>query len=143
MRLLFLILSIGLIATLAMTAFSYAMSYFTNCKLKEPQLLNILINRTSATHLSLDKEHVVGWALHILVGMLFVGTFVILHALFNFSISLLTGVVFGFSAGLVGVCFWSITFYLHPNPPAINRTIYYIQLIPAHILFGITMIALF
>jgi len=137
------IFSIGIVSTIAMTIFSYTISYITNNKFEEPQLLNILIDKLPRANFSLSREHILGWGLHLFIGIVFVGSFFLLDYIFNINFTLSTGVIFGFFAGLIGVCFWSICFAVHPNPPDIKRNIYYLQLIPAHIIFGITMIVLF
>jgi len=131
------IFSIGVFSTLAMTAFSYALSYFTSNKFEEPQLLNILLDRITSAEKRFYNEHIVGWSIHCLIGILFVIVYFLLKYFQILPQGILYDSLFGFCAGIIGVLFWSITFSLHPNPPKINRALYYLQLIPAHIIFGI------
>jgi len=137
------IVAVGFFATIAMTIFSYVLSYFTSNELEEPQLLNKLINNHPGNSYIMNKEHSVGWAIHLFIGILFVAVFEVLLTLQVLNSTLLTGVLFGLVAGCVGVAFWWSAFTLHPKPPHINRTLYYAQLVPAHIIFGITMVALY
>jgi len=137
------IVAVGILATIAMTIFSYVLSYFTNNELEEPQLLNKLINNHPGNSYVMNNEHSVGWAIHLFIGILFVAVFEVFVTLQVLNSTLLTGILFGFVAGLIGVGFWSSAFTLHPKPPHINRPLYYVQLVPAHIIFGITMVLLY
>ena len=134
------IVTTGIIATLGMTAFSYIFSYIFKSNFKEPQLLNILIDRLQLFRSSIHREHILGWTIHFSIGMFFVIVFLLLLFYKLVDFSLITGLLFGLGAGLVGVCVWSFVFLVHRNPPDIKRWLFYIQLIIAHIIFGIIMI---
>lgn len=134
------ILTAGIFATIAMTALSYGLSHLFKSNFKEPQLLNYLIDKLPNFEINIAREHILGWALHFSIGFLFVTIFLILNNFYNFPLTILTGIIFGALAGLVGIAVWSTAFALHPNPPSINKPLYYIQLLAAHIVFGISMI---
>lgn len=136
------ILSVGFLATLAMTAFSYFFSYLLKGNFKEPQLLNYLIDKMPKSTINVCREHILGWFIHFSVGFLFVIAFKIVGYLYALELSFRTGIIFGTLAGLIGVGAWSSAFALHPNPPSINKTLFYIQLIFAHIMFAIVMVLL-
>lgn len=136
------IITAGILATLGMTAFSYLVSFFSKSKFEEPQLLNILIRRYHKTTTAICREHIIGWTIHFLIGMLFVGVFKILQDLSVVALTIESGVIFGFSGGILGVVFWWFLLSVHPNPPQINKTVYFIQLVIAHIIFGICLIYL-
>ncbi|OAB78642.1 hypothetical protein [Cochleicola gelatinilyticus] len=136
------IITVGIIATLGMTAFSYLVSYFSNSKFEEPQLLNILIRRYQGPATTICREHVLGWTIHFLIGMLFVGVFKILQGYSIVTLTLLSGSIFGFLGGIFGVGFWGFILKIHPNPPQINKVVYFIQLVIAHVIFGICLIYL-
>ncbi|PVW16257.1 hypothetical protein [Marixanthomonas spongiae] len=82
MTFLFSVISIGVLATLTMTAFSYGISYFTRNNLKEPQLLNLFIENIPAQPMKMGKEHVVGWVIHVLIGIFLVVIFNVCKHLF-------------------------------------------------------------
>lgn len=134
------ILTTSILATLAMTAFSYLFSYMVKGNHKEPQLLNYLLDKLPNNNSAICREHVYGWLIHFSIGFLFVAAFELLRFYFNISLSLVIGTIFGFIAGLIGISGWSIFFALHPNPPKNNKLLYFTQLIFAHIIFGITMV---
>jgi len=137
------IIAIGILSTIAMTAFSYALSILTKNKFEEPQLLNELISRLPKVQITLPREHVLGWLLHVLVGIFFVGIYAVLYHYNIVTHSILSGGIYGFAAGLFGVLIWAISLSIHPNPPVLNRLAFYLQLVPAHVIFGITMILLY
>ncbi|MDR6301775.1 hypothetical protein [Mesonia maritima] len=126
-------------ATIVMTFFSYFYSEVKNEKFKEPQLINILINRLPNFSTAIGKHHILGWLLHFLIGFIFTALFFLIWK--YISISWLSGIVLGFFAGLLGVLGWRIAFSVHPNPPEIQFSKFYIQLIVAHILFGLSCVA--
>ncbi|MDR6302250.1 hypothetical protein [Mesonia maritima] len=126
-------------ATTVMTFFSYFYSEVKNEKFKEPQLINILINRLPNFSTAIGKHHILGWFLHFLIGFIFTALFFLIWK--YISISWLSGIVLGFFAGLLGVLGWHIAFSVHPNPPEIQFSKFYIQLIVAHFLFGLSCVA--
>lgn len=134
------ILSVGIYATVAMTAFSYAFSYIFHSNFKEPQLLNYLIAHLPNSNLSLHREHVLGWVIHISIGCFFVTVFKILLLFYDINLSWVTGLVFGAIAGLIGIGVWTMMLNLHPDPPKIKRKTFYLQLFFAHLIFGIVMV---
>tara|TARA_A100000171_G_scaffold53080_1_gene76413 strand:- start:1066 stop:1500 length:435 start_codon:yes stop_codon:yes gene_type:complete len=137
------LLGISLVATLAMTLFSYALSYLTKSKFEEPQLLNLLVSRHKRLKYLTSREHIIGWALHFGIGLVFVILFYVVHKLFDVSITYSFGAFFGFIAGIAGVLGWQILLYIHPDPPDFNRKLFFIQLIIAHIIFGLTIITIY
>ena len=138
----FHIITIGIIATLAMTAFSYLLSAITKRNFREPRLINLLLKRATIISTHLCSEHIIGWAIHLFIGILFVACFLGLTVIDIFQINYSSGFLFGCLAGTVGAVFWGITLKLHPDPPKLKKIWYLIQLIPAHIVFGVVMIAL-
>lgn len=136
------IITVGIFATIAMTAFSYGFSYIFKGNFKEPQLLNYLIDRLPKNSTSICREHIYGWLIHICTGILFVLIFKAVTIFIDIDLSFLNGFIIGLLAGLIGVGTWSLAFIFHPNPPSNNRLMYYLQLICAHIIFGIAMVYL-
>lgn len=136
------IITVGILATIAMTVFSYGFSYIFNGNFKEPQLLNYLIDKLPKNTSSICSEHIYGWLIHICTGILFVIIFKIVTNFIIIDLSFWNGFLTGLLAGLFGVGVWSVFFTLHPNPPSNNKLMFYFQLIFAHIIFGIVMVYL-
>ncbi|SHI73260.1 hypothetical protein SAMN04488096_10426 [Mesonia phycicola] len=133
MKTIVILLFTSVIATLCMSAFSYLYSNIINQNFKEPQLLNILIQRLSLVNFT--KQIFIGWLLHLFTGVIFmVGLYFLWqnYIVPNWFNTLLLGVVLG----LIGALIWKITFSLHPNPPNINLSHYIIHLILAHVVFS-------
>jgi len=136
------ILAVGILSTTAMTLFSYGLSYLTKKRFREPQLLNELISQFPKNSLHLCREHILGWTIHLFIGFFFVASFEVLSRFDLMDDSIESGILYGFLSGLVGVAGWWLSLHLHPNPPKLNRAQYFIHLIPAHVVFGITMVQL-
>jgi len=134
------ILTAALFATLAMTLFSYVTSRVLHHNFREPQLLNLLLDKLPSERFSLVKEHIIGWIIHFSIGGLFVFIFVQLRKFFNIDLSLETGIIYGTLAGILGAIAWRIFFALHPFPPQIKKWQFLFHLIFAHIVFGMVMI---
>ncbi len=129
----------GIVATTLMTAFSYILSNLLNRQFREPELLNIVLSRSDFFRLELSKNSSAGWILHFLIGWLFIWIFEMVWKLEFVSLSIISGFILGLAAGIIGVLGWKLFFYLSKNPPETNWNIeYYIQLIIAHIIFGVS-----
>jgi hypothetical protein len=127
-------------SALAMTAFSYMLSGILKKNFKEPQFINILIDRIRKKKDIVKREHVTGWLIHLSIGILFVQMFKICSFIFYMPLSVMTAVIFGIIAGINGACSWSLILRIHPHPPAINRLLFYSQLVVAHVIFGMVMV---
>lgn len=128
-----IILSV-LVGTSLMTLFSYLMTYEVKEQFKEPQLLNKLLNRSDI--FDIDNSRFSGWLIHYGMGALFV---IVYHFIWKFSPidpSLLSGAIFGFVSGFIGITGWFFVFRTHHNPPDIDVGDYFTHLIVAHIIFG-------
>lgn len=140
MLLLSIILTTGFFATLAMTFFSYTTSRIFKHNFREPELLNLLLDRLPKANLNISKEHVIGWAIHISIGCLFVYIFLQMDKLYTINFTWITGLLFGTIAGTFGAVVWRIFYALHPCPPKTKKWQFLIHLIFAHIVFGLVMI---
>lgn len=127
----------ALAGTSLMTLFSYFLAYRFHKQFKEPELLNELYTKTGTRGRSLKAVPAFGWTLHYLVGTVFVVLYHVIWQLTVLDPSFMSGVMLGFFSGFVGVAVWSILFNLHPDPPIIHFHQYYLQLIGAHVVFGI------
>lgn len=133
-----LVLLPAFVATSAMTAFSYAYSAVVNKKFREPELLNILLMRWNDAFIQITKRSIVGWVIHYLVGVFFMFVFHLIWEGLEIEATVLSGMIMGIAAGILGVIGWNITFWIHPNPPKLDFKQYYVHLIMAHVVFGLS-----
>lgn len=131
------ILFSGIIATSIMTLFSYIVSAFSHSQFREPQLLNQLIKRSTALPFKPGQKNLTGWIIHYAIGIFFVVIFDFIWNYTDFEPSIFTGALLGFIFGFIGITGWKIMFSLNPDPPEINFRNFYLQLLPAHVIFGI------
>ena len=134
------ILTVGILATAAMTATSYIFSYLFHGNFKEPQLLNYLLDKLPTGHARFSREHVIGWVIHFSIGCFFILVIKLLQSHFSISYTLETAIIFGIVAGTIAIAVWNLMFYLHPNPPSIKKSLFYFQLLIAHLVFGAVMV---
>ena len=123
----------ALVATSLMTLFSYAYSAVRKQQFRETELLNHLLARLHWIDPSAGVHHWAGWCIHYLIGLFFVAIYYWTGIVHDFSDYVIAGAL----AGMVGVAGWKVIFALHPSPPSIPFKEYYLQLIAAHMVFGI------
>jgi len=128
----------GILATAVMTLFSYVVSNFKSKQFREPELLNSLISRSEIIKLEISKNHILGWGIHFMIGWFFAFIFSLIFEFIDFSAGIISGSILGLLAGFIGIFGWKVMFKLNRNPPDIDFSQFYLQLIIAHILFGIT-----
>jgi len=116
-----------------MTVFSYIYSNTRGKQFREPKLLNELLARLGWISFSAGPNHWTGWVIHYLVGFLFVAVYYWLGIVKTFDDYLIAGTV----CGIIGIAGWRTVFAIHPNPPVIRFREYYLQLLVAHVVFGI------
>lgn len=133
---LLLIFVAAVVATSCMTLFSYILSNIKSSQFREPELLNSLICRSTSIKLTPSKNSGLGWAIHYLIGFLFIVLFHLIWNLTGLEPNVITGAVLGFVAGIVGITGWIIMFKLNPKEPQIEFKNFYLQLLFAHIIFG-------
>lgn len=137
----FTILLATLAATTLMTVLSYVFSATFRELYKEPLLLKYLMQRFGSP-LSANTEEILGWVVHYLVGFFFVIAFHILLYYKILTVSWVSGCAFGAAAGLLGIVWWHTMFKLSDFPP-IDFKGYYWQLLVVHIVFGLTVVAVY
>ena len=124
------ILSIALLSTLLMTAFSFILSKIVSQNLVEPYWLNVLLFKKRGYH------NLLGWLAHYLTGIGFMYLILFLHNLY--PLSRITEIfIYGFLEGVVGILMWWMLFKITHTPPKLNVSLYYLNLIAAHIIFAI------
>ncbi|PWK79061.1 hypothetical protein LX99_01517 [Mucilaginibacter oryzae] len=119
-----------------MTLFSYLVSVAENENFSEPERLGQLAGRL-LPKLSQQQRWSLGWLGHYGVGMLFALVYVHLWRSGKLKHDLLTRIWLGGVSGIIAVAVWKATFKAHPRPPALSYDKYYIQLVPAHMVFAL------
>lgn len=130
------ILISGVTGTTFMTLFSYLVSLADGENFSEPERLGQLTGRLIP---KLDKQQsqALGWLGHYSVGLLFTLVYAELWHRGKLKPDLKTNLWLGGLSGLLAVAVWKTTFKMHPLPPPLNFKKYYLQLVPAHIVFAV------
>lgn len=136
------LLLVSIVATSAMTWFSYAMSNSFRELYKEPVLLTYAIDKLKID-LSPQSKKTWGWLLHYIIGFFFVVGYHIIWVKDILPISPLSALILGVVSGVVGIVSWIIIFKMTHHQPPIDFKGYYIQLFFAHIIFAIVATALY
>lgn len=126
----------GITGTTFMTLFSYLVSIAENENFSEPERLGQLM-RNLYPVLSKKEKLLAGWTAHYLVGLIFSAIYVQLWEKKKLEPSFKNNLIIGGTSGMVAVGVWKLTFKAHPLPPRLSFNKYYLQLVPAHIVFSI------
>jgi len=129
-------LAAGVGGTTFMTIGSELMTRLGSENFREPEHLGTMIGRM-APWLSKRASGIAGWGAHYAMGFVFAAVFVELWQCGKIKPSLKNSLLLGTMAGLAGILIWRATFKLHPLPPRIKYLDFYIQRIPAHIVFTV------
>jgi hypothetical protein len=119
-----------------MTANSYLMSEIFGENFREPQHLATMIGRL-APKLSRHAVQIAGWGAHYAMGFVFAAIYVELWETRKIKHTIVNGIALGFVSGILGFLIWKATFKAHPLPPWLHFNQYYLQRIPAHIVFAV------
>jgi Na+/proline symporter len=130
------VLVAGVTGTTFMTLFSYLVSVAEEENFSEPERLGQLAHRLLPA-LSEEENQVIGWAGHYAVGLLFAMVYVELWRRKKVRSSIKNNLIVGAISGLAAVAIWKATFKMHPLPPNLSFNKYYLQLIPAHVVFAV------
>lgn len=122
--------------TTMMTLFSYLVSLAANKNFSEPEHLGTLMHRLMPGS-SQKANKLAGWGAHYAVGLLFVLAYQELWKTGKIKKTIANGIILGALSGALAVLVWKATMKAHPAPPWIDFTNYYIQLVPAHIVFAV------
>jgi hypothetical protein len=126
----------ALTGTTIMTADSYLMSALFGENYREPEHLATMIGRL-APNLSGQAKRIAGWGAHYAMGFVFASVYVELWESGKVRHDLRNALVLGLVSGVLGFLIWKGTFKAHPLPPRLNFDHYYLQRIPAHIVFAV------
>jgi len=119
-----------------MTASSALMSLLPHEEFREPDQLAKLIGRI-LPFLSGPAKVVAGWGAHYAMGFLFAAVYVELWEKREIEHSIRNGMILGLVSGLLGLLIWKATFSIHPLPPNNRKLDFYLQRIPAHVVFAL------
>jgi hypothetical protein len=128
-------ISSAIVATSGMTAFSYIISGGNHNNFREPNILGKLLHRLKP---AIDRPTALaaGWVLHYTVGLIFTSTYDQIWKRKIMQPGLASGSLLGAACGFIAIAVWKTVLSLHPNPPKINFRKFYMQLFPAHVVFG-------
>lgn len=126
----------GFAGTTFMTAASALMSLVPHENFKEPEHLADMVGKLTP-FLSKKSKTLAGWGAHYSMGFIFAATYVELWECRKIEHSIKNGVILGLISGLLGLLIWKGTFKIHPLPPAIRYLDFYLQRIPAHVVFAV------
>ena len=121
-----------------MTLFSGLVSEVAHQDYVEPHLLNKVFGAQLITRYSL-----MGWVVHFAIGCAFVISY---HLLWYFKLigySWTSGLIVGFVSGLIGILGWRAIRQIRPDINELWQETYYVQLLVAHILFGMIATKIF
>jgi hypothetical protein len=128
------LLKMSLISTTAMTLFSCIMSINKKQTFIEPLVLNKLLfpkKKNSRRH------HILGYIGHFSVGLLFSSVYKLTWERSPVSEIEKNSGTMGLINGLAGISGWHIFFLANPDPPKVPLKKYYLQLLAAHVIFGL------
>jgi hypothetical protein len=126
----------GVTGTTLMTAASELMSLMAREEFREPRLLRKMMGRL-APFLSKNWQVLTGWGGHYCMGFVFAATYVHLWERGLLTHNLRNGILLGLASGVLGLLIWRITFKWHPLLPSVRRLDFYLQRIPAHVVFSV------
>ena len=124
------------VGTSFMTASSALMSLLPNEEFREPDQLAKLIGRVMPVF-SNKADVIAGWGAHYAMGCVFAAVYVDLWEKREIEHSIKNGVILGLVSGLLGLLIWKATFSIHPLPPNNRKFDFYLQRIPAHVVFAV------
>lgn len=125
----------SLAGTTMMTASSALMSLIGQ-DFREDERLKGLISR-ALPFIPKNIRSLSAWAAHYAMGSAFSAVYVKLWDSKTLKPTGSCGLCLGAVSGLIGIAIWKATFVAHPLSPLMNYKRFYLQRIPAHIVFAI------
>ncbi len=125
-----------IIAVSCMTGFSYLLSGILKQNFKEPLLLVFLLD----AFFNGKIQQWVGWLAHYLTGIFFLLLLMAAYSITNVPVSVPWGLVFGGILGGIGIMMWKGLYKLTNTDPPTHTRLFHLQLIVAHIVFGMAAI---
>lgn len=122
-------------ATIAMTAYSYAVSKIFKKLFKEPILLGYLLFEKRQDSVAL------GWLAHFVIGAAFAWCYYCLHVLDLFPFTLSSYLLLSVLSGVAGIFSWMVLFNVTKKRVRLDAIAFYTQLFFAHIIFTMVFYA--
>lgn len=127
-------------AMITMTGFSYIVSNTFRELYKEPVLLTYFFDELNL-EVGSALKNVLAWLLHYSIGLGFVIGYHLLWYNRLLSMTWLVAFLLGAVSGIIGIFGWVFIFGYTQHEPKIDLKGYYLQLLIAHIIFGLTAYA--
>lgn len=132
----------SIFATSVMTLFSYIISASFRELFKEPVLLSYCLTTLNVS-LSKSVKTALGWLIHYAIGFLFVVGY---HLVWENGImekNWMSALILGAVSGIIGILGWAAIFKISKYDPNIDFKGYYLQLVFAHVIFGLAALAFY
>lgn len=129
-------------ATNLMTTFSYLMAGHYNTLFLEPVALNNILRKLKLC-IPGKYEKFSGWAAHYLIGLAIVAIYEFIWCFTIIKFGWISGLLLGFATGLLAILAWQQIFKLPSREKHVATTEYYIQLVLAHLIFALAVVAAF
>ena len=130
----------AVVGTTLMTLFSKICGRLFSKEFSEPKFLDAIFRPAST---GTKKNNALGWVVHYLIGMLFAWAIYMGIQIFAATYSYWYGILLGGFLGLVGVLGWTVLLIFIKKPPQLEVPAFFIQLVFAHIVFGVGAILIF
>lgn len=138
-----LFILVWLISVLCMTIFSALWSKISGNQFREPALLSQLLDRHVGKANLPRQGRALGWVIHFLLGIFFLGFYEVFWQLTNVERSLIWGLIFGSLLGVLGIFGWKILFNAVDFSSAFNYRQYYIHIYFAHLVFSLAALGVY
>ncbi len=132
----------ALAGTSFMTAFSYLMSASFRKLFKEPVLLQYVM-RLLHLNIGAYARWFLGWLIHYSIGVAFVFAYDFLRDEGIVELNVWSSLVFGAAIGIIGILGWMVIFRLPSDEPRVDYKNYYLQLFVAHLIFALSVWAVY
>lgn len=126
----------AVLGTVAMTSFSKLLSTAMKENYSEPDHLCGLIERLFPM-IKENNAQMAGWASHLLAGLSFTLAYVKAWKSGAIKENAVNSASLGVVNGLIGIIMWKLSFKIYKFGPSLDTRNYYLQLIPAHIIFSL------
>ncbi|WP_133159399.1 hypothetical protein [Solitalea longa] len=126
----------AVVGTSLMTLFSYLLTKSQKKNYTEPEVLSEIVDENNSS-VSEKEAKALGWTAHYGVGLAFTSAYSLIWEHTSIKPSIASGATLGALSGLLGILGWSQLFQMHHSTSTTYKAEYYMQLILAHIIFGI------
>jgi hypothetical protein len=126
----------SIVATSAMTVFSYSLSRLCRQDYREPELLAQILEKEGSARAK-KKNKQLGWLAHYTMGILWSSVYEVQQ--FKGSTKAVKTALLGTGSGLVAAVIWRLMIGRHPRMLRKTKPSFYAQLVPAHIVYALVL----